>query len=369
MIATALNGRSFLGAFALVLLAIAALWVADTFLARIDEADSKTQSARLFQQGQALMQRGENTRAVEKIEDAIAIQRGNRGYLQSLAEAQFAAGKYSAAQSTLTELLDNDATDGGASLLMARIAAKESRLTDAVSYFHRAIYGHWNDHPVANSQRARLELIDFLALHNSKEELLAELLPVQEYAPKNPNDQMRLGQLFLMAGSPNRAADVFRAILHTEPTSAEAHKGLGEADFARANYRAAQQDFQTALRLAPNDHTSRQRLDECNELLQLDPTMRGIRPDERYRRSVRLVQLTSAEVSECAAQSQAPETKQLLDNAGAALKARVNAAQQSEASETNLDLAEQLWQTRKKECKMPAPSDSPLALVLARMAQ
>jgi hypothetical protein len=46
----------------------------------------------------------------------------------------------------------------------------------------------------------------------------------------------------------------------------------------------------------------------------------------------------------------------------------VSAARQSDAAESNLDLAEQLWAAR-KECKPPPPADSPLALVMARIAQ
>ena len=52
-----------------------------------------------------------------------------------------------------------------------------------------------------------------------------------------------MGRLFLLAGSPARAADVFRGILHDSPANAEAHAGLGEAEFARDNYRAAQRRF------------------------------------------------------------------------------------------------------------------------------
>ena len=71
----------------------------------------------------------------------------------------------------------------------------------------------------------------------------------------------------------------------------------------------------------------------------------------------------------CIGQNPSPELRGLLDKAGKALKAHVGAAHQSEVSESNLDLAEQLWQARKKECKSPPAGDSPLALVLARLAQ
>jgi Flp pilus assembly protein TadD len=349
-------------------LAIVGLWIGDTFLAKVEEADTQAQAERVFKQGRDLMRRGENKQAIERIADAIALERGNRRYSQTLAEAQFAAGKFDDAQSTLTDLLASDPTDGAASLWMARIAAEEGRFADAVSYFHRAIYGHWNEGELENRRRARFELIDFLAKRNSREELLAELLPVQDYAPKDLNTRLKLGRLFLAAGSPARASDEFHEVLRTDPANAEAHEGIGEADFARGDYRAAQRDFQTALHLAPNDQTARQRLDLCNELLLLDPTIRGLDSGERYRRSVKLVELTLSEVNKCTA-NQTLELQGLFEKAAAAIAAKVKIARQNEAAEANLDLAVQLWQLRKKECKSKPAPDSPLTLVLARMAQ
>jgi tetratricopeptide (TPR) repeat protein len=363
-------GRSFLGTFALVFLAIAALFATDIFLAKTERAESQVEAARLFGQGRVLMQRGEYAEAIERIKDAMAIERGNRDYLRTLAQALFTAGKTADAESSLTELLQSDSTDGLASLIMGRVLVKEGRFAEAVSYFRRAIYGHWNEDAVGNQLRARFELIDLLAQHNLKEELLAELLPAQDQSPRDVKTQTRLGRLFLLAGSPARAADVFRGILHDAPANADAYEGLGEAEFARGHYRAAQRDFQDTLRLAPDDQAARRRLDSCNEVLMLDPTTRGVSARERFSRSLKLVELTLGETSQCAGQNPSPELRGLLDEAARALlNARVSTTHRSEASESNLELAEQLWQARKRECKSPPDTDSPLALVLARLAQ
>jgi tetratricopeptide (TPR) repeat protein len=362
-------GRSFLGTFGLVFLAIAALFVADTFLARTERAETLVDAVRLFEQGRASMQHGENADAIKLIKDAISIERGNRDYLRTLAQAQFAAGKTADAESTLTELLQGDSTDGLASLIMARVLVKDGRFAEAISYFHRAIYGRWNEDAAQNRLRVRFELIDLLAQRNSQEELLAELLPVQDQTPRDVKAQARIGQLFLMAGSPARAADVFRTALHDSPANAEVYAGLGEAEFVRGNYRAAQGDFQAALGLAPDDQATRRRLDACNELLMLDPTIRGLGPTERFRRSLRLVELTLDETRQCIGQNPSPELQELLDKAGKELKAHVSGVHQSEVSESNLDLAEQLWHARKKECVSPPGAESPLALVLARLAR
>lgn len=361
--------RSFLGTLGLVFLAIAALLAVDTFLARTERTETRVEAARLFEQGRVSMQRGEDEKAIETLKDAISIERGNRDYLLTLAQAQSGAGKTADAELTLAELLQRDSTDGPACLSLARVLVKEGRYSEAISYFHRAIYGRWNKDAAEYRLRARFELIDLLAQRNSQEELLAELLPVQDQPPLDLKARIRIGQLFLLAGSPARATDVFRGILNDAPGNAEAYAGLGQAEFVRGNYGAARQEFQTALRLAPDDQATRRRLDLCNELLMLDPTMRGLSPMERFRRSLKLVELTLDDTRQCTGQNPSPELKELFDKGEKALKAYVGAARQSEVSESNLDLAEQLWQTRKKECKSPPSSDSPFALVLARLAR
>ena len=361
--------RPFLGIFGLILLAIAALFAIDMLLARSERTESAAEAARVFQQGTALMQQSRNGEAIEKFQDAIAIERGNRDYRRSLAQAQFAAGKAADAESTLTELLQQDSTDGPASLIMGRALARQGRFAEAISYFHRAIYGQWTTDAAGNRLRTRFELIDLLAGSDSREELLAELLPVEERAPGDLQTRVRIGRLFLRAGAPARAADEFRGALQDAPDSADARSGLGEAEFAQGNYRAAQRDFAAALRLEHGDATARERLDLCNELLALDPTLRGLGPVERSHRSLALLQLTRDETSQCAGPNPSPELKELLDRAAGELKARVSAAREDEVYETNLTLSEQLWKSRRSQCRSPVVSQSPLALVQAKLAE
>ena len=359
---------SFLGTFGLIFLAVAALFAADTFLARMERTESAVEAARLFDQGRVLMQRGNNTAAIERIQDALSIERTNRYYQQALAQAQLAAGKTADAESTLSGLLQSDPTDALANLIMGRVQEKLSRFPEAISYFHRAIYGKWSQNAAQNSLQARFELIDLLAQRDSKEDLLAELLPVQDQVPRDLKTRMRMGHLFLRAGSPARAADIFRGIIQEIPTNGEAYAGLGESQFAESNYRVAARNFETALRLAPDDQSIRKRRDLCNQLLALDPTIRGLSPLERLNRSRKLVELTLHDTSQCADPTPPPETRALLDQAAKALKTRVSPASEGEVTEFDLDIAEQLWQARAKVCKSAAPPDSPLALVMGTLA-
>lgn len=360
---------SFPGTLLLAGAAILALFAADTFLAKIEQAESRAQADRLFREGQTLLSRGDSRKAMEKFKGAISAERGNRQYRLSLAEVQIAAGDTTAARDVLNGLLQSDPGDGRTNLLMARVLRKEENTAPAISYYRRAIYGQWQPDPAQSRLAVRYELIDLLARQDAKQDLLAELLPLDEQAPHDVATRLRIGRLFLTAGTPTRAAEVFREILHDHPADAGAQGGLGQAEFDQGHYRIAQRHLQAALRLSPADATLQRSIGLCDELLHLDPTLRGLGPAERYRRSVKLLALVAEEAGRCVGPASSPDLRELTAKAREAADARVRPARYAEVAEANLDVAEQLWQARRKECTLPLASDSPLALVLARLAQ
>ncbi len=207
---TPASSGQFLRTFSLVAVAMAALFAADTFLAKTEAAESRIEAARLFALGQSLLDQGHNAEAVDRLKDALEIERGNREYQRILlAQAQLAAGQAADAEATLTDVLLSDSTDGPANLAMGRVLVKEGRTREAISYYHRAVYGQWKDDAQKNRLQVRMELIDLLAQQNSKDELLAELLAAQDQMPGDVAERMRIGRLFLAAGSPGRAGRMF----------------------------------------------------------------------------------------------------------------------------------------------------------------
>src|SRR5208283_4685748 len=190
---------------------------------------------------------------------------------------------------------------GAPNLAMARVQAKEGKLMDAVSYYHRAIYGRWTRDSSRNRVQARSELVEFLMANHSTDGLLAELLPLQQEAPGDLVTRKQLAFAFTAAGSPARGVEMFRDILRHEPKDPDAYAGLGEAEFTRGNYRAASVNFETALRLRPEDKDSRERLDLSNQVLALDPGQRGLTREDQYQRSLKILELVVASASSCLA--------------------------------------------------------------------
>ena len=294
-------GTSFLGTFALVFLAIGALFAIDTFLAKVEQSEMAAQAARLFQEGQLLAQEGRSAESIARLRAALAISRDNPAYQLALADALLAANKLADAEALLANMLQNDATDGGANLLMARALARQGKPEAAEFYYHMAIYGQWpKDASAASRVQARFELIDLLVKQDNKKALLAELLPLQDEAPADLETRRRMAHLFLLAGSPGRAADIFRQILRQDHGDADAYAGLGEAEIALGNYRIAETNLQVAAHLRPGDEDIRKRLDLASQVLALDPMLRGLGAAERYRRTRKLVELALNDVNQCA---------------------------------------------------------------------
>ncbi len=351
----------------LVIAAIGALFMADTFLAALERSQSHLEAERLYHEGQRFLEQGLGEQAAEQFQAALFIARDNQDYRLALSQAFAASGRISDAEAALSELLERDANGGTATLAMARVLAREGRMVEAFSYYHRAIYGQWGKNAAERRVQVRFELVNLLLANHATEGLLAELLPLEEEAPDDAVTKMKLGRLFMAAGSPARAADLFHEVLQKEPRYPEAWAGLGETEFARANYRAALSDFQTALRLHPNAQdadSTRQRMETCNQVLSLDPSLRGLSAGEQYSRSTRILDLLLQNIGPCSG-----ALSGMIDTATRALKERVPPSRQGSVYESNVDLADKLWQARKTECNGAPPVPEFLSLTLKKLSQ
>lgn len=359
---------SFVRTLALTILAIGALAAIDLFLAKTEREANEAEAARYYREGRRLIQAGRSSEAADRFQSSLSLERENEDYQLALAQALDAAGKLENAETTLRALLERNSFAGPANLAMARVLVKQGQFDRAIAYYHRAIYGQWSNGQRSNTVQARLELADLLSRRNSKEDLLAELLPLQDQAPDDPETRLKMGKWFLEAGSPDRAAGIFRTVLHQQPEAAEAHAGLGEAEFAQANYRLARGEFLDALRLKPGDAYLGNRLEVCDRVLMLDPRRNGLSPEEEYQRSRNLLELALDSLKQCAGLTPTEAVTDLMEGAAKELKKRGSAS-------GDIELAQRLWQTRKTVCgpagsspAMPG-SDEALGLVMEKLAQ
>ena len=358
----------FIATFAVILAAVVGLVLFDTALARIDSRERKVSAAREFAAGEQLVAEGKNDQAIEHLRSASTLDGENTRYATALADAVLADGRPKDAELLLVPLLERNGTDGAANLTMARVLVKEGKVAEAKSYYHRAIYELWPRGAEDNRTTARFELIDLLASTDARQELLAELLPIQDDSTNSLAQRKRIAHLFVVAGSPSRAVTIFRDVLRHDAKDADAYIGLAEAALSLGDFATAKADLVAAQKLSPQDSSSIQaRISVTDSVIALDPTQRGLSLGEQYRRSRYLVQLTLASVRKCLG-TQAPDVAAALNSAGASLVASAAAASQSQSIDQTLLLAEQLWALRRGRCAAERP-DGALALVQNRITQ
>jgi Flp pilus assembly protein TadD len=363
------NVSIFLGTIWGIVALIGLLLAFDLFLARIDGRESAARADTEYRSGLAALRAGHPSDAADHFGAAVGIERTNINYTLALGEALLQEGRTADAEATLRSLLERAENDGAVNLTMAHVMVREGRAEDAKAYLHRAIFGRWGVDSVERRNQARFELIDLLAARGPPRELLAELLPFEDVSPDSVALRRRLGKLFILAGSPVRAATMFREVLRRDSTDGEAYAGLGETAIAAGNLRTARADLAEAVRLRPADAEARRRLTLVDTVLALDPTARGIDASERLSRSRALLARVVAVISSCAgpAAGRLDSARTLLSTPPTQRAARGRENSDAEADRL-MQAVGDVWGTRTAACDS-ATHDDALRLLVARINQ
>ncbi len=358
------SSSAFVVTFGVVLALIAFLLVFDTFVARIDTEEAQSRALSDYQEGTRLFASGRLDDAAEQFGTAAAMDRGNPTYQIALARVSLRQGDTETAETLLGSILQQDPTDGEANVLMARVLVDQRRMDEAIAYYHRAVYGRWRAGEGGSALQARFELISLLAASNAHEALLAELLPIQDQSLGDVTLRDHIGSLFLLAGSPARAADVFRQVIQKNPTDVKAYSGLGEASLALGDFDSAEIQFSKAARLSPRDTASATRLELARDLVGMDPSPRGLRLQDRYQRTRRLLLLTVQTVARCTLDSAASATAAAADSALGRRRIKNDDAL-DDLVQSDLALSQRLWAMRPVSCPVESsPDEKALARLL-----
>jgi tetratricopeptide (TPR) repeat protein len=345
---------------------IGGLWSLDLFLARTDREAVQNQANNLYTQGVELLQQGHAGEAVERLRRANSLVRDNRGYQLDYVAALMAARKFDEAETNLKTLLDADPNNGRANLLSARLKVQQGKLPDAESYYHRAIYGSWPETAAAHRVAARLELADLLAKRGDQEELLAEVVALEAEAQNNAVILKQVANLYRVAGSPAREANVYRELIESNQDDFNAYVGLGEAEMAVGDYHDAMAAFLDANRRSLGDRTVQEDIALLNAMASIDPTPRRLSSAEKFARSTQILRLTRDALNGCA---KTQESQRMVDNCDKVLAENVPPHVTNEMSEARLTLAEQLWQARIQLCgASSSEQEHALRLIMTKLA-
>jgi tetratricopeptide (TPR) repeat protein len=367
------RSRTTVGLIFIIAAVVAALAALDILLENAEESETQSSAEAAYQAGQVAFRAGHTAAAIEDFRKAHAAVREDETYELALIGALMNAGRYADAEPLMKEVLERNPDDGPALLVAARLQAKKGKPVQAAAFYHRAIYGAWPRDAREKQIEARIELVEFLKSRHQTEEMLAELILLQEEAGEDQALLLRTADLFLLAGSPKHAESAYRKVISLDPRNPAAYAGLGEVELETGDYRQARSEFVLAKMRSPADQHIQERLDLAKALEELDPTSRRLPSVDKYRKSIKILQLARDDFQACLTSRPAAATQNasdLMTQANSLMPITPPAMVNNELAENVLDVAQQLWQTRIKDCGLPAaPEGDLLRLIMEKLAE
>jgi tetratricopeptide (TPR) repeat protein len=314
---------------------------------------------RSYQAGTEFVKQERYEEAVTQFRDALSISRSNENRL-ALGLALANAGHLDEAATYLNEVVRERPASGPTHLGLARIAAQEGQIDQAVSQYRLAIDGSWPEKAQENRLSARIELVEVLNRAGRRPQAQAELLAVAAEMPQQTANQKRVAKMLLDYGQAKEAATMYQEVLRDHAHDTEAWDGLGQAHFQLQEFAQARQAFRKALEIDPTDRVAASRRGLSDQILALDPRLPGLRAADRYNRSRELLTRVVDELRACdPKKADSPEIAAALSN-------RRRPASYSDSADENEALASQLWRARSQTCTtVPAPED-PLTQILEK---
>jgi tetratricopeptide (TPR) repeat protein len=256
-----------------------------------------------FAKGEASFQAHDIAAALTDYRNALVYSPNNSNFQFHLAQALAAAGRGDEARAYFLNLLSESPGDGKINLELARIAARQGAMPEALRYYHGAVYGVWDSDPIAMRWRVRRELCEYLLDRGAANQAFAELILLADNTPPDDIEQQKLvGNLLLQAQHWPRALSAFRSVLAAHPRDDEALKGAGTAAFQLGQYAQAMVYFDRLPREQAADPRIKEMIETCRQILEADPFHPGLPADAKAQRAASALTAAESRLQECARQ-------------------------------------------------------------------
>lgn len=276
--------------------------LAVTHLVNRYREQEKALARHLYSQGLAEMDSGKAELSIGYFRAALGYDRNNFEYQLSLARALRDTGRTSEARSYLMDLWEHAPEDGAVNLALGRLAVREGAISEAIHYYHNAVYGVWVADADAHRRNAQLELIDFLLRRNARPEAEAELITLAASLPRDSDIEGRVAQMFAQAGDYDRALTEYQTILQHDRVNAVAQAGAGEAAFQLHRYATAEKYLAAAGKLDARNPQADQSLQIAKLIIEIDPFMRRLSSEERAQRVQLAYERAAERLRQCSSQ-------------------------------------------------------------------
>lgn len=266
-------------------------------LHRVTEQDL---ARRWFNRGNEAMQAKAPKFAADAYRTALNYDRENDDYRLRLAQALLADGRLAEARAHLASLWEEEPANGEVNLTLAQLETKRGHNSAAIRYYNDAINGVWSDDPRKHRTAVRFELAQYLMQLGQSARAQAELLALLADAPRDPADQLLLGNTLLQVNDPAHALQAYNTLLSRDDANAQAWLGAAQANLSLGNYAEAERAAAKAVEHDPNFPGGREQLELAREVLSVNPALRGLPLAERASRVAKAFAAALTRLNTCA---------------------------------------------------------------------
>ena len=342
--------------------------IAGFFLTRVVAANNRAMSARdaaaWYDRGQQALESGQIDLAIDAFRRATVRNRTETAYVLALARALALHHDDEAARQVLLTLRESQPENADINLELARLAAHGADVTEAVRFYHNALYAPWPAERTDARRRVRIELIQFLLTHDQPGRAGAELLAVAADLPDEPAAHVQVAQLFFQAGDYTHSLDHFERAVRLAPDDGVALAGAGQSAFRLGEYARARSYLVRAPRDVDEVATTR----EIVELvLADDPLANRIGSAERRRRLLMDVEYARQRLTACIGEraGEPKDDEVVFQGEMEALSRQLSrtAVLDQDTIETGVDLVQRVAQHIMQRCASATVRDRALVLI------
>jgi tetratricopeptide (TPR) repeat protein len=236
-------------------------------------------------------------------------------------------------------------------------------LPEAVRFYHNALYAPWGTDQAAARRLLRAELIRFLLDNRQRRAAQSELLALSADLPEEAAPHTETGELFARAGDDRHALDQFQRALRIAPDDASALAGAGQAAFALGDYVQARKYLAFAPGNAQGVAATREIVEE---ILLRDPLAGRMPNTQRERRLRANLAYLRGRLDACVAQRAgaegAPELAGLRDAVNV-FEADLARTRDRDAIESGVELSDTIASQVAQSCPPATAVDQALVLI------
>ncbi len=256
-----------------------------------------------FAEGETSFQAGDVQSALIDYRNALVYSPGNAKFQFHLAQALAAVGRGDEGRSYLLNLLSESPGSGEVNLALARIAAHKGVTSEAIRYYHAAIYGEWENGPIAMRWQVRRELSEYLLDRGEARQAVPEIIALADNTPADDPERRKIvGNLLLRAKLWPRALDGFRSLISANNQDPDALLGaaisafeLGQYDLALDYFDRLPQQEREAPDIVEMYRTARQ-------VNAVNPFVAGLSREDKARKAADALSLAGKRLQDCAGQ-------------------------------------------------------------------